>query len=295
MSSLQVQTPPAQEPVSLQVLKNHLRVPFGTDDTLLELYLQSARETVESDSGRSLVNKLYRQSHDRFPGRDDFGELGTGAGYFIDGPRYSRGHRYDHRQEIKLLRCPLVSVQKITYLDPSQNLQTLLPALNQWLAENVYDVGDQVQDSNGNLQEVTASTEAETGGSGMSGADEPDPWNATEGQPTADRDLTWVNKGPAPAGDFIVDADSEPPRICPAYGTFWPLTLRVPNAVQIFFTAGYGDDAANAPAKLKVALMMAVGVSYEYREAVTPEQLHAFDWYDRLVWSERVLDYAPTR
>ena len=292
MSSIQVQTPPAQEPVDLLTLKNHLRVTISTDDALLALYLQGAREIVESDSGRSLVNKLYRQSHDRFPSLHDWGDFGVG--YFYQTRRYSDHHQGDHRQMIKLLRCPLVNVQKIVYIGTDQLTHTLLPAPEQWLAENVYDVGDQVEDSNGNLQQVTAAAEVETGGSGISGANPPS-WNATLAGTTTDNDLTWTNQGTAPAGDFIYDSDSEPPRIYPTYGTFWPQTLRVPNAVQIFFTAGYGDDAANAPATLKVAVLQASGASYVQREAVTVDQLREFEWYERLIWSERVIDYAPTR
>jgi Phage gp6-like head-tail connector protein len=293
MSTIQVQTPPAAEPIALATIKNHLRITIASDDALIQLYAQAARELVESESGRSLVNKLYRQSHDRFPGLHDWGDFGVG--YFYQTRRYSHHHRGDERQMIKLLRCPLVSVQQITYIDLTGTPQTLFPAPELWLAENVYDVGDQVEDSNGNLQQVTASTEAETGGSGMSGVDEPG-WSSILEATTTDGDLTWTCiKTPAPAGDFIYDADSEPPRIFPTYGTFWPLTLRVPNAVQIFFTAGYGNDAANAPATLKVALMQSAGVMYQNREALTAEQLRELDWYERLIWSERVLDYDPTR
>jgi Phage gp6-like head-tail connector protein len=294
VSAIKVQTPPAQEPISLAVLKNALRVTFNDDDGLLAIYLQGARESVESESGRSLVNKLYRQSHDRFPGLHDWGWFGTG--YFYQTRRYAHHHRGDERQMIKLLRCPLVNVEKIAYIGTDQVTHTLLPAPALWLAENVYDVGDQFEDLNGNLQQVTASTEAETGGSGMSGAIPPS-WGNTVGAITpSDGDLTEKCIAvPAPAGDFLVDADSEPPRIFPTYGTFWPMTLRVPNAVQIFFTAGYGNDAADAPANLKVALMMAAGVMYQHREAFTLEQLRALDWFERLIWSERVQDYAPTR
>jgi len=283
MSSIKVQTPPAAEPVTLTMLKNHLRVTINDDDALLGLYLQGAREIVESDSGRSLVNKVYRQSHDRFPGLHDWGEFGTG--YFYQAPQYSH-HHHNERQMFKLLRCPLVNVEKITYIGTDQLSHDLLPAPQLWLPYNAYDVGDQAKDSSGNLWEVTASTEAETGGSGISGV---------VGPSASDRDLTWTNKGSAPAGDFIFDADSEPPRLFPAYGTFWPMTLRVPNAVQILFTAGYGNDAADAPANLKIAVMLAAGVSYEHREAVTREQLHELDWYERVIWNERVMDYAPTR
>lgn len=292
MSSLQVQTPPAQEPVTLDLVKQHLRVTTSADDTLLPLYIQGARVTVESESGRSLVNKVYRQSHDRFPGVRDGGSIGSG--YFLEQPRYSHHHHHDERQMIKLLRSPLVNVQKIVYIGTDQLAHTLNPAPAAWVANNKYVIGDQAVDSNGNLQQVTAVTESETGGASVSGANEPSPWSAATNGTTDDHDVTWTYKGVAPAGDFIVDADSEPPRLFPAYGTFWPLTLRVPNAVQVFFTAGYGTDGAAAPANLKVALMEAVGVSYNQREAVTPEQLRVQPWYDRLIWSERVLDYAPT-
>jgi hypothetical protein len=291
MSSIQVQMPPSQEPVALSTLKNHLRVSINNDDALLEIYLQGAREIVEGDSGRSLINKLYRQSHDRFPGLHDWGDFGTG--YFYQAPRYSH-HHHDERQMIKLLRCPLVNVQKITYIGTDQLSHDLLPVPALWRANTEYDIGDQFEDSNGNLQEVTAVTEVETGGASTSGSTAPS-WNATPGGVTTSADVTSTNKGPAPAGDFIYDADSEPPRLFPAYGTFWPLTLRVPNAVQIFFTAGYGNDAADAPANLKIAVMLAAGVSYEHREAVTREQLHELDWYERVIWNERVMDYAPTK
>jgi uncharacterized phiE125 gp8 family phage protein len=169
-----------------------------------------------------MVSKAYRQSHDRFPGLDDFGHYGMG--YFYQTRTYSHHHHRDERQVIKLLRCPLVSVTKISYI----------------------------------------------GTDGLS------------------HDL-------APTTDFIVDTDAEPPRLFPNYGTFWPLTQRVPNAVQIFYTAGYGTDGTNVPANLKIVTMLCAGASYENREAVTPDQMHGLDWYDRLIWSERVLDYAPTK
>jgi predicted metal-dependent peptidase len=73
------------------------------------------------------------------------------------------------------------------------------------------------------------------------------------------------------------------------------MTLRVPDAVNIFFTAGYGDDGAAAPANLKIAVLVVTGGSYEYREALTAEQVHKLDRYDDLIWSERVLDYDPTK
>jgi hypothetical protein len=290
MSSIVVETPPAAEPVTLILVKNHLRVTISSDDQLIDLYLQSSREIVESESGRSLVNKLYKQSHDRFPHRD---EWQLGSGYSYRAPRYSH-HFGDERQAIKLLRCPLVSVSKITYIDTSGTLQTLLPTPEQWQAQTEYEIGNQIVDSNGNLQEVTAVSESGEDGSSESGATVP-AWAASINATTADAALTWTNKRVAPTGDFLEDRDSEPPRLMPLWGNIWPLTQRVPNAVKIYFTAGYGNDAATAPAALKVAVMMATGVCYQNREAVTPEDLRALDWYERLIWANRVLDWNPTK
>lgn len=55
-------------------------------------------------------------------------------------------------------------------------------------------------------------------------------------------------------------------RLLPAYGKSWPIARAEPNAVQIQYTAGYGDAAA-VPAILKQAILLHVGWNYENREA----------------------------
>lgn len=297
MSQLRVETAPAAEPITLATVKAHLRVDTQADDALLGIYLQAAREAVEAASGRSLVNKLYRQSHDHFPRHDGHFGAYTGPLHYRE-PYYNEHHRWIEKHCIKLLRSPLVSVQKIVYLDQSGTQQTLLPAPAQWIAKNVFVIGDQIADSNGNLQEVTSVTEAEDGSESVSGATAP-VWNMNSDPnsgsvTTADGDITWTNKGLAPSGDFLVDSDSEPPRVAPLFGSFWPLTLAVPNAVQIFFTAGYGDTGDAAPAVLKVALMQSAGVMYEHREALGYESLSRLEWFDGLIYAERVRDFHPT-
>lgn len=66
---------------------------------------------------------------------------------------------------------------------------------------------------------------------------------------------------------YIVDGDSEPGIIAPAYGAYWPDSQSVPNAVRIGFTAGYGD-AAKVPAGIKAWMLMRIGAMYENREEV---------------------------
>lgn len=92
-------------------------------------------------------------------------------------------------------------------------------------------------------------------------------------------------------GQFVVDTSSEPPRLFPNAGLTWPPCLYVPNAVQIHFTAGYGTDASNVPNVVKVAMRHLVRL-WDADPAMigrkNPE-------VERLLWSCRVLDAAPTR
>ena len=126
MSSLTVATPPAAAPLSLALVKSHLRVSIKDDDELIKVYSAAACELAESETGRSFVNKGYCQMHDRFPSLRDWGDFGTG--YFYQTRKYSRHHDHDHRQEIRLLRCPLLDVEQIVYIDQNGDEQTLLPA-----------------------------------------------------------------------------------------------------------------------------------------------------------------------
>jgi hypothetical protein len=50
-----------------------------------------------------------------------------------------------------------------------------------------------------------------------------------------------------PGQDFIVDVAAQPARIRPIPYTIWPLTLHVPAAIAIAFTAGYGPNSDAVP------------------------------------------------
>ena len=69
--------------------------------------------------------------------------------------------------------------------------------------------------------------------------------------------------------NYQVDKVSRPPRILPAYGTVWPVTRRVPNAVQVTYKAGFGADATFVPEDLKLLLMLFFAMSYEERLPIT--------------------------
>ena len=97
------------------------------------------------------------------------------------------------------------------------------------------------------------------------------------------------------AGNYYVDTDSEPGRLCLAYGESWPTaTLRPNNGVEIQFLAGYGSAASSVPSEIKEALKLAVGHLYERREAddilkVTPDWVaQSFMAVDSLMGIDRI-------
>jgi hypothetical protein len=294
-ASLQIEVAPAVEPVSLTLAKSHLRVNISTDDALITLYIQAARELVEGYVSRSFVNKGYRQDLDAFPYYIDTANTAIAAPpSYASLPRYATT-QWNYSQLIKLLISPLVSVESIDYTKPDGTIGTLKPALVPWRAGTIYAVGAVIQDPNGNAQKVTAAVPSAIDGSSKSGLAVPT-WNITLGQATTDGDLTWTNQGAAPAGDFVVDIDSEPPRIFPMPGKNWPACQYSSHAVRIHFTAGYGNAAAAAfPAVAKLAMLQAVANWYENRESVTDATLKQIPLhFEAMLWSIRVLDFSPT-
>ena len=65
------------------------------------------------------------------------------------------------------------------------------PTSNVWAASTVYTLGQQIVDTNNNLQQIT------TAGTSKSGSHPT--WNATLGGTTADNTAVWTNEGPATA------------------------------------------------------------------------------------------------
>lgn len=69
---------------------------------------------------------------------------------------------------------------------------------------------------------------------------------------------------------YLLDAESEPARLSPAYGAAWPTARCQPNAVQITYSAGYASAAA-VPPTIKLAILMLVAHWYEHRESAMDE------------------------
>lgn len=93
---------------------------------------------------------------------------------------------------------------------------------------------------------------------------------------------------------YTVDNASEPGVLTPAPGTYWPDTQNITNAVQINYTAGYGNDEA-VPAGIKSWMLLRIGALYENREEiVVGQRLSSVDlpFVDSLLDPYRVRSYV---
>lgn len=68
------------------------------------------------------------------------------------------------------------------------------------------------------------------------------------------------------ASAYLVNTRAFPGELVPAYGTAWPATRAVPNAVVVRFVAGYGDEEVDIPEGIRAALRLEVGSYYVNRE-----------------------------
>ena len=66
---------------------------------------------------------------------------------------------------------------------------------------------------------------------------------------------------------YVVDTDSTPGRVMPAYGKAWPATLDYPGSVRVQFTSGYGDTADDVPQCIKNWMLLNVANLFENRES----------------------------
>ena len=92
-----------------------------------------------------------------------------------------------------------------------------------------------------------------------------------------------------PSAYVLAAASDYSARLVPAYGTTWPATRAMPEAVRIAFVTGYAD-AASVPELIKAWIKLQVGAMYENREAEGAVQTYALGFADRLldrykVWS----------
>ena len=91
------------------------------------------------------------------------------------------------------------------------------------------------------------------------------------------------------ASAYRVDVSSEPGRITPVFGTFWPTPLHDTNVVEVIFTAGYGD-ATKVPKSIKAAINLGIAGLYEHREKMSDIKLEENETWTDLLYKYRVLE-----
>jgi uncharacterized phiE125 gp8 family phage protein len=66
--------------------------------------------------------------------------------------------------------------------------------------------------------------------------------------------------------DYATDLTSEPGRIEPYYGTTWPSTQDVMDAVIVTYTVGYGLAANDVPIAIRNAMLNIIAWWFEQRD-----------------------------
>lgn len=186
---LQVTTPPASEPVSLDEMRNWLRVDFSDDDDKIAGLITAARVFVEKWTRRICMPTTFTMSFDRFalipntqyaPGNPSVAQPILNNTWPLDPSAWA----------LLVPRSPLISVTSIQYVTSQQTTQTMDPST------------------------------------------------------------------------YTVDAISEPGRLTPVSGSYWPAVTFGPNVVTVIFVAGYANAAA-VPFGLKTAIKMIVSALYD--------------------------------
>jgi hypothetical protein len=317
MAGLFIEFPTTNLPVTLAEAKLFLRVDNITDDDLLITTLISAATgACETFLRRSIMKKGYLQTLDSFPYFNDTALTQLAYPPNMGAlPRYSTT-LWNYSQMIKLYRPPLISVDRISYFDSGVNsFADLVPQPQPWYPQTVYTDGDEVADSNGNVQQLVMGDPSNTA-TGKSGIRPPNPlgrsggvsWNTVLNGVTAEASpatAIWINKGPMQSGQFgayIVDTVGEPARLFPGISSvgsgglgFWPSVSYVPNAVQIHFTAGYGNNTTDVPDAIRQAILQLVANLYETREPVKEDACTLPPHVKMMLYPYTVMDFTPTR
>jgi uncharacterized phiE125 gp8 family phage protein len=63
-----------------------------------------------------------------------------------------------------------------------------------------------------------------------------------------------------------LDLDSQPARVMPKVGAYWPLNLRTIKSLSVTFVAGYGDRPEDVPRSLRLAIQITAASWYANRE-----------------------------
>lgn len=182
MAGLKILTEPVQEPVTLQEVKEYLRVDDSTDERIIRPFIETARRFCEEHTGRALMTQTLVLFLDAFEDLNDPLWEGLRTGPYLN----------KYKNYVVLPRSPVVSVTHV---------------------KTHNDAG-------------TATTFA--------------------------------------ASNYVIDNVREPSRIVLKTGITFPTELRVANAIEVQYVAGYTSQFG-VPEPLRLGILQHIAYLYEHR------------------------------
>jgi len=114
MAGLTTVTGPTQEPVTLQEVKEYLRVDDATDERVVRPFIETARRFCEEHTGRALMSQTLRLYLDAFQDRFDPLWEGMRTGPYLN----------YYKNYVVLPRSPVVSVTHVKTYDDADTATT---------------------------------------------------------------------------------------------------------------------------------------------------------------------------
>lgn len=113
-----VVTPPATPAVSLEDMKDYLRVDTTDDDALITSFIEAATDQVKKYLKRCLISETLESGFDRIPNDGGYGYYGYGKGYYGNGGIYNLPVDYaNFSRDINLMFPPIITIDDITTFD----------------------------------------------------------------------------------------------------------------------------------------------------------------------------------
>lgn len=125
MAGIQVTTEPTQEPLTLQEVKDYLRLQDSTDERLIRSLIETARRFAEEHMGRSLMSQTLTQFIDGYDEMHDPLFEGFRTGPFLT----------YYKNYITLARPPVTSVTSVSTFDDADTETTF--ASSKYYLDNV--------------------------------------------------------------------------------------------------------------------------------------------------------------
>ena len=120
MSGLIITTEPTQEPVTLQEVKEYLRVEDNTDERNLRPLIETARRYAEEHMSRTLMSTTYTQYLDSVDELEDPLWEGVRTGPYLN----------FYKNYIQLAKAPVISVAHVNTYDDSDTATTISSSKN---------------------------------------------------------------------------------------------------------------------------------------------------------------------